>query len=663
MTEEKVKKREWVKTAAIIFLSVLLVLTFFSNTILNWSLPEVAVKYVSSGSISAQIRGTGTVTAQETYEVVLDESRKIQTVYAKAGESVSAGDLLFVLSDEDSDELESARESLQDMQLAYRKALLDLSSSDYASENRNIQRLTEQIEKKTAEMDAILTTDADYAAAKQAVENAETAVDAAEDALDDATDVYDEASDRYEDAVENLSSVSEGTDDTSAVDRAEVALGSAESAQWNAEAELEGAKLVYGAAYARVTEAAEAAVAEYYDSINGEGAFDALSATEQQRVYRNYRARYLYAAALELRNAGDEEAYEAYEVITEYQSALDAAEAALAAAQVELDNAENAYNDANAEDAEYQKYKKERDAAKTALNAAEKSKNAAEKALTRAQEALEDAKADRDEIKADLDEKDGMESEIETLEDQLADAIFNLARQQADDSVTSQKAQLDLEDQLDSISTLREKVEKLERNAYGAEIYSDVNGVVQSVNISAGGSTTPGNALAVIEVPDLGYYTELSVTSEQARRVTTGDYATVSTGWYGGGDITARLAAIRTDPQNPRTGRLLVFELSGADVTSGESLTLSIGEKSTSYATIIPRSALRSDTNGSFVLMIQAKNTPLGNRYYAQRVDVTVLAEDDVNCAVSGALTDSDCVITTASAPVESGVMVRMAET
>ena len=41
MAEEKVKKREWVKNAAIVFLSIMLVLTFFSNTFLLRSLPEV----------------------------------------------------------------------------------------------------------------------------------------------------------------------------------------------------------------------------------------------------------------------------------------------------------------------------------------------------------------------------------------------------------------------------------------------------------------------------------------------------------------------------------------------------------------------------------------------------------------------------------------------
>ena len=61
MENNKPKNREWVKTAAIIFLSVLLVLTFFSNTWMNRTLPEVSTVYVERGGISPKIRGTGTV--------------------------------------------------------------------------------------------------------------------------------------------------------------------------------------------------------------------------------------------------------------------------------------------------------------------------------------------------------------------------------------------------------------------------------------------------------------------------------------------------------------------------------------------------------------------------------------------------------------------------
>ena len=49
MDAEKSKRRGWIKNIAIIFLAVMLVLTFFSNTIMNRSLPEVATQYVQSG--------------------------------------------------------------------------------------------------------------------------------------------------------------------------------------------------------------------------------------------------------------------------------------------------------------------------------------------------------------------------------------------------------------------------------------------------------------------------------------------------------------------------------------------------------------------------------------------------------------------------------------
>ena len=69
--EETPKKREWVKNAAIIFLAVMLVLTFFSNTILNRTLPEVVTRYVEPGTIDAKVRISGTVAARETYDVII----------------------------------------------------------------------------------------------------------------------------------------------------------------------------------------------------------------------------------------------------------------------------------------------------------------------------------------------------------------------------------------------------------------------------------------------------------------------------------------------------------------------------------------------------------------------------------------------------------------
>lgn len=138
MEKTKAKKREWVKTFVIIFLVVMLILTFFSNTIMNRSLPEVAAQYTQSGSINAKIRGTGQVSANETYDVTLNQTRKIRSVMVKVGDQVSTGDTLFVLEPNDSEELKQAQESLAQMELDYQKKLITLSN-DNSTENREVK--------------------------------------------------------------------------------------------------------------------------------------------------------------------------------------------------------------------------------------------------------------------------------------------------------------------------------------------------------------------------------------------------------------------------------------------------------------------------------------------------------------------------------------------
>ena len=113
--ENGVRKREWVKTAAIILLAVLLVLTFFSKTIMNASLPEVATQQVSSGAINARIRGQGTVEASEVYNVTIKQTRKVSSVLVKTGQEINVGDTLFVLEAEDSDELKQAETAMYRM--------------------------------------------------------------------------------------------------------------------------------------------------------------------------------------------------------------------------------------------------------------------------------------------------------------------------------------------------------------------------------------------------------------------------------------------------------------------------------------------------------------------------------------------------------------------
>ena len=136
------KRREWVKTAAIVFLSILLVLTFFSNTIMNYSLPEVAAQYIQSGTITAKIRGTGTVESSDPYKVQVKETRTVESVLVKVGDEVQKGDPLFILADKESQELTDAQKQLDTALLNFEKQILSGTISNTAVNNAQSGRVS-----------------------------------------------------------------------------------------------------------------------------------------------------------------------------------------------------------------------------------------------------------------------------------------------------------------------------------------------------------------------------------------------------------------------------------------------------------------------------------------------------------------------------------------
>ena len=220
-------------------------------------------------------------------------------------------------------------------------------------------------------------------------------------------------------------------------------------------------------------------------------------------------------------------------------------------------------------------------------------------------------------------------------------------------------AGVNLAETAEEIRVQQEKIKSLAGEAENV-ITATVSGTIDTIDCTAGDTVLKDALLCTIEVPDMGHTLSFSVTNDQAQRLRIGDTATVSN-YYWGNSVTATLTTIRTDPKNPQTNKLLTFDLQG-DVTTGAEMSISVGQKSANYDVIVPNSAIKSDANGSFVLLVSVKSSPLGNRYTAKRVSVEVLANDDNNSAVVADLSNGDYVITTSSAPISSGDMVRMAD-
>lgn len=445
-------RKDWIKNIAIIFLSIMLILTFFSNTIMNYSLPQVATQYVQQGDISPKVRGTGTAEVQDPYSVSVPNARTISAVNVRVGDTVKKDDVIYELADAESEELKAARQELSEAESNFQKSLFSGELTNEAVERiRNGEYLSE----------------------------------------DEMQERLDEVNTEYKEAVE----------------------------------------------------------ADKYAGL----AVEKLGG-----------------------NATD-------------VSGMGATEAAAVQAQ-----------DAK-KLAEAQAYKAETEAALTT------------------------------------------------------------ATNKRDETIKSIQAELELKALQKTIDDSRAKVEALEKVEKGAKVKAPISGKITALTYNVGDTTASDTSGAVIQEEGKGMTVSFTCTKEQAATLKVGEEAKPQNEWAYS-QFSAKLLSITADPGDASGGRILKFEVESPDVEAGDSVQLTVGQNSKSYDLVVPNSAVREDNNGKFILIVTSRESPLGNRYIATRVDVQVLDSDDLYTAISGSLSGYEYVITTATKPVSAGMQVRLAE-
>ena len=562
------KRREWVKNAAIIFLSVMLVLTFFSNTFMNYSLPEVAAQYVQSGTITAKIRGTGTVESGDPYNVKINETRTISSVLVKTGDKVEKGDPLFLLEDKESKELTDAQAALDKAMLDFELALLsgDISNSAFQNvQNGNVSSVGTY-------QSRIVAAEAEISKWQKQVDEATNAINQLKTAQVnvDAGGAPDTSSEQ------NKVNVAQA-----ALNSDEVKIAKDKISEWQA---------------AQAT--CQATIDKYNENI---------ASSVSDGDYTNQVTEEEYQLAVRNSNRYQE-------LINERQSFIN-----------------NNPDKVKAYDEKV-------------------------KTLSDAQNALADKQNSKENSTNSLTvQTQNWQTELDKRNIQLKAAQDNKEQLLKDIST-----ELNLDYQLDSLQKQRDEIAEMQANAVGASIEAPISGTITSVTVKAGDEAQPDTALVTMQPEGKGFTMSFSVTNDQAKRLSVGDKADLVNAWrYDDMDIT--LASIKPDTTDPGQKKLLTFDITGDTVTPGQTLNVSVGQKSANYDLIVPNSAIREDSNGKFILIVESKSSPLGNRYVATRVDVEVLASDDTQSAISGGLYGYEFVITTSTQPVEAGKLVRLA--
>ena len=95
--ETKKKDRRWVVRAIIAFLVILALLTFFSNTIMNATIPKVMAKNAVRGNLSYTNNATGQIEADNKSEAKGIEGRTVDKVLVQNYEYVEEGATVITL--------------------------------------------------------------------------------------------------------------------------------------------------------------------------------------------------------------------------------------------------------------------------------------------------------------------------------------------------------------------------------------------------------------------------------------------------------------------------------------------------------------------------------------------------------------------------------------
>ena len=670
--EEKntTKRREWVKNAAIIFLTIMLLLTFFSNTIMNYSLPEVATQYVQTGTITAKVRGTGKIEASDPYNVIAKESRVITSVAVKQGDTVEKDQVIYYLEDAESDELTQAEKELEDLELNYMKGLFGANVSPEVITkvaNGNIDSFS-QLQAKVTDMQNRLE------AAKKRVEECQKNVDdltlqstkdtnnagvsTKNDELnrDLATADLTEAQNRFEkDKAATIASLNaQITELTSQISDLEKLLSNAEASA--------GSGTTTGAGSGNNTSTSSStsydgqrqkAVESLRQTVNS--MLDALKKPESDKLPEKSEL-----ATIEAKyNA----IYEEMKDKEEYQTLI----ADYNATHMLIDNIEQNAKDVNNLYANNQTLlsRKKADLANLQKQLAEV------QAITASSDGgVQDAQNRLNQANRNILEINNANSQTSVAwQNRLADAnaalknaqaVYDLLKEEQTSLAADINAELDLSKTNKDIQAKRAEIEKLKEKSMGSAVKAPVAGTISSVKYVAGETTKPEDVMAVIQPEGKGFTLSISVTNEQAKKVQIGDMAELQNSWYYD-DARVMLSAIKPDPDKPGTNKLLVFDVSGSTIEADQSLSISVGQRSQEYELVVPNSAIREDNDGKFILTVESKSSPLGNRYIATRVGVEVLASDDNNSAISAPLYGYEYVITTSTKPVEAGKQVRLA--
>ncbi|HAU51096.1 MAG TPA: hypothetical protein DCW43_04945 [Clostridiales bacterium] len=268
-----------------------------------------------------------------------------------------------------------------------------------------------------------------------------------------------------------------------------------------------------------------------------------------------------------------------------------------------------------------------------------------------------------EEKQADLAEFEQITT-VEEAERALKDAKHTLqvARKTLSDAktnagISSDREKDTKEEKLKQKEDLEKKIKELEDYYKITEIRAPISGTLISINATRGGQCMKGDEMFIIADMNSGMYVDCQVEKKDADTMMVG--AEVRTDYCD----SAFVDSVRPDPSDPVNSRIVRVSVEGSYLVPGAmQISCTISTSNRYYDCVVPKGAVQTDSEGTFIYILLTKNSPLGERYIARKLPVKILAEDSTSYAIEGAGVNMAYCIVRTEKPIKNGEQVRLAQ-
>lgn len=597
------KKQEIAKGLLIKFIIFMICLTIISKVFSSIITPIVYVENIKSDVITKKITGSGTIKADSKININFKEQFLVDKIYYGIGEEVKSGNPLIRFDKANVDEsLKKLETELKKLELELNKLELDTSST---TRDTTLEDSKKKLETLKRDKDIALKKEDDK------INNAKKGILDAQNILKEKEQDILKVKNNYEKVKKDLLKDNQKLKQ----DKIKEAEGALEKSQ----KDLDDKNYEKSKALQKARQTLDEANSSLYDPLTGE------------YIPQNYNN----VKRAEMDYEFTKKDYE--RVINDINKEIEKAK-------------ENLEKIKNTSDEDINK--KELTAEEEKVKLAEDAVKSARDNLKEKQGLLEDANynkniaADDYNIKIEDANKNIEYSKVLEKENKIKDNN-NIKKQNIDKEILK----LSIQDKKDYILKLKQLIQ----NDYC--ILSPINGIISSVNAKEGEHLQKENVVSLVD-SNTKYVFEVFLSEGEAKNIDKQDSANIKINSKVFEDIP--IYKILDSIEEKKNGKIVSFLLEeGKPNDEGK---MEIIKESKQYQTVIPKDAIRMESNIEYVLVVRQKETMIGNKTLAIKVEINKLEEGDRLVAIEGDFEPGDKIIVDSNKNINENDTVRIGE-